>query len=106
MKCRSLTEFTENVCSCLETGCIPFMVTRHAPHPPSRHINLVPLSFALFRMNEFKDVSIRMFVELTKQEEIRYTEAHTKLITPFVHAYRKYLYRIYLISNYLDTSHR
>lgn len=61
-----ITEFTAHIFSCLVTGCIPFTLTIHAPHPPSEHINFVPLSWAFVRINVFKLVSIGTMVEFTE----------------------------------------
>jgi hypothetical protein len=52
-----LTELTAHVDFCFVTGCSPWTDTIHAPQPPSRHMNLVPGSFACCRMKVFKDVS-------------------------------------------------
>lgn len=60
LNCNSinLTELTAHVVSFLVTGWIPFKVTTHAPHPPSKHINLVPVRWAWLRIKVFNVVVI------------------------------------------------
>lgn len=60
-----LTEFTAHVLRCLVTGCSPRKVTMQTPHPPSRHINLVPVSWAFVRRKVLSDVSTGTVDEFT-----------------------------------------
>lgn len=60
-----ITEFTAHDLFSLVTGWAAFTLTIQAPHPPSEHINLVPLSSALVRMNVFKLVSTGTVDEFT-----------------------------------------
>lgn len=61
-----ITEFTAHDFCILVTGWIEFTFTMHAPHPPSEHINFVPLSSALVRINVFKLVFAGTVDEFTE----------------------------------------
>lgn len=41
----------------------------HTPHPPSKHINLVPCNSACVRMNVFNDVSTGIVGGDTEKEQ-------------------------------------
>lgn len=66
LKTQEITELTAHDFFSLVTGWIDCTVTMQAPHPPSEHINFVPLSSALVRINVFKVVSTGTVDELTK----------------------------------------
>lgn len=60
------TELAAHVAGSFVTGLIPFTVTMHAPHPPSKHMNFVPRKLAWVRMYVFKEVSTGTVDALTE----------------------------------------
>lgn len=62
------TEFTAHVFIAPVTGCFPFTATTQVPQPPSKHINLVAVSWACSLMKVFKVISAGKVDKLTREQ--------------------------------------
>lgn len=71
------TELTAQDLSLPVAGCRSVKVTMHAPHPPSKHINLVPVNLAYVRINVLSVVSIGTFCALTLNINISKVSKHS-----------------------------
>jgi len=73
VKLSLVTELTAFVISSPVAGSFVFSVTTQAPQPPSRHMDLVPLRFAVSRIKSTRGVSKgkQLVSGLTMTDELR-----------------------------------